>query len=211
MYQAIQETNNRDTEAMSFYRYKGDLLQVTLDEDVHCRKKSVTVAITQAHQEAISCTKTHGQLFHATGGQHITANNMFKVSEINNKKTCIEELEKDKEEHQEFEKLRKAAINIFHQQKPNENLSNKELEVLLCYEGVQKSKQGNRPDKLIKRNNIIDDEGKVPSCPLWTDADKVQLQSFKEADIEMGDTAFRRFVDRKKKESSAVYGHISVE
>ena len=81
----------------------------------------------------------------------------------------------------------------------------------MCYEGVQKSKQGNKPDKLIKWKNIIDDEGKLPSCPRWTDADEVRLQSFKEADIEMGDTAFGGSVDRKKREESAVYGRMSVE
>ena len=43
------------------------------------------------------------------------------------------------------------------------------------------------------------------------DADEFQLQSFKEADIEMGDTAFGGSVDRKKREESAVYGRMSVE
>ena len=64
---------------------------------------------------------------------------------------------------------------------------------------------------MIKWKKIIGDEGKVTSCPRWTDADEVQLQSFKEAYIEMGNTAFRRFVDRKNKEASAVYGRMSVE
>ena len=81
----------------------------------------------------------------------------------------------------------------------------------MCYEGVQKSKQVNKPDKMIKWKNIIDNEGKMSSCSRWTDADKVQLQSFKEAYIEMGNTAFRRFVDRKNKEASAVYGKMSVD
>ena len=60
IYQAIQATNKRVTEALLFYGYKGDLLEVTIDKDVHCRKKSVTVANTQARQEAISYAKTHG-------------------------------------------------------------------------------------------------------------------------------------------------------
>ena len=47
-------------------------------------------ANTQARQEAISYSKTHGQIFHATGGQHITADDMFKGSDINNKKRQIE-------------------------------------------------------------------------------------------------------------------------
>ena len=136
---------------------------------------------------------------------------MFKGSKINNKKRRIEELEKDKEARKEFEKLQRSAIAILHQQKPPENISDKQLEILLCYEGAQKSKQGNKPDKLIKWKKILDDEGKVPIYPQLTDADEVQLQSFKEADIDMGDTAFGRFVDRKKKEASAVYGNMSVE
>ena len=61
---------------------------------------------------------------------------MFKGSDIKKKKNRIEELDKDKEARQEFEKLRKSAIAILHQQKPPENLSEKELEILLCYEGV---------------------------------------------------------------------------
>ena len=74
---------------------------------------------------------------------------------------------------------------------------------MLCYEGVQKSKQGNKPNKLIKWKKILDNEGEVPSCPQWMDAEKVQLQ--------MGDMAFRRFVDGKKKEASAVYLNMSVD
>ena len=211
MYQSIQATNKRDTEALLFYGYKGDLLQVTLEKDFHRCKNSVTVANTQARQESISYSKTHVQIFLATGGQHINAGNMFKGSDINNKNRRIEELEKDKEARQEFDKLQQADISILHQQKPTENLFDKDLEILLCYEGVQKSKQVNKPDKMIKWKNIIDNEGKMSSCSRWTDADKVQLQSFKEAYIEMGDTDFGRFVDRKKKEASAVYGKMSVE
>ena len=100
MYQAIQATNKRATETLLFYGYKGDLLQVTLDEDVHCHKKSVNVANTKACQESISYSKTHGHIFHATGGQHITADDIFKGSKINKKKRRIEELEKYKEVRQ---------------------------------------------------------------------------------------------------------------
>ena len=176
MYQAIQATNKCATEALLFYGYKGDLLQVTLDEDVHRRKKYVTVDNTQARQEAISYAKTHGQLFHATGGQHITSDDMFKGYKINNKKRRIEELEKDKEARREFEKIRQSAIAILNQQKPPKNISDRELEILLCYEGVQKSKKVNKPNKLIKWKKILDNERKVPSCPRWTDANEVQLQ-----------------------------------
>ena len=81
----------------------------------------------------------------------------------------------------------------------------------MCYKGVQKSKQVNKPDKLIKWKKIIDNEVKVPSCPRWTDAKEVQLKSFREADIDMGDTAFGGFIDRKKKEASVVYGKMYAE
>ena len=50
---------------------------------------------------------------------------MFKGYEINNKNRRIEELEKDKDARQEFEKLQQSAISILHQQKPPENISDK--------------------------------------------------------------------------------------
>ena len=77
--------------------------------------------------------------------------------------------------------------------------------------GCSEVKKGNNPDKLINWKKILEDKRKVPSCPRYTDADKVQLQSFKDADIDMGDTAFGRFFDKKKKEESAVYRKMSVE
>ena len=108
-YQAIQAHNERATTALDYLGYKDHLLHVKFNEDVHRRKKPVTVKNSKERQEAIAQAKTHSQLFHATGGQHLTADDIFKGAEVNNKMRKIAEMEKDKAARIEFEKRRVAA------------------------------------------------------------------------------------------------------
>ena len=116
-YQAIQAHNERATEALAYLGYNGRLLQIKLNEDVHRRKKPVTVANSKERQYAISQAKTHGQRFHATGGLHLTSDDMFKGAKVNNKKRKIVEIEKDKKARLMFEKHRNDAVRIVKKEK----------------------------------------------------------------------------------------------
>ena len=150
-------------------------------------------------------------MFHATGGDHLTSDDMFCGAEVNNRKKQVASMEKEKDARILFAKRKKAAVLVLRQGKFIDDLSDTELGILLLFHGVPVGKMGNKPDKKAKWQAIINNEEKIPSMPLWTDQDEAKLQSLKDKPIELGDTAFGRFVDNRKQEAAAVYSKMTKE
>jgi hypothetical protein len=73
---------------------------------------AVTVTNTRKQQEAIAAANTHGAKFFVTGGEHKTANDMFKEAEINRRKAEAAEREKEKKRQVEFHARCEAALPI---------------------------------------------------------------------------------------------------
>ena len=95
-------------------------------------------------------------------------------------------MEKDKAARIEFEKRRVAALAVLRQQKPIDNLSNDELDAVLLYHGVQKSKMGRQSERKEKWRKILEREGKLPFLPRWTKKDETKLQAYKDKPIDVG-------------------------
>ena len=70
---------------------------------------------------------------------------------------------------------------------------------------------GNEPDKKATWIAIINEDRKIPSMPLWTDHDEANLQSLKDKPMELGDTAYGRYVDNRKQEFATVYCKMTEE
>jgi len=90
-------------------------------------------------------------------------------------------------------------LAVLRQQKPIDDLSNDELEAVLLYHGVQKSKMGRQSERKEKWRKILEEEGKLPFRPRWTDEDETKPQAYKDKPIEMGDTSYGRYVENMKK------------
>jgi hypothetical protein len=58
--------------------------------------KVITNPHTQERIELLSEAKKHGQIFAATGGDHLTSNDMFKAIELKRRKILRERLAKEK-------------------------------------------------------------------------------------------------------------------
>ena len=72
-------------------------------------------------------------------------------------------------------------------------------------------KQGLKPERLRKWNEIVNDMTAPPIFAKWTPRDEAELQRWKKKDIKIGDTMFGRLVATKKRELDAAQDHYTRE
>jgi hypothetical protein len=72
----IQEQNTMACTALTLAGYDDDVMKLTLKPTASTQV--ITVAHSQARIELLSQAKSHGNIYAATGRDHLTSNNMFK-------------------------------------------------------------------------------------------------------------------------------------
>jgi hypothetical protein len=97
--------------------YNGDVMRVTLKPIE--RTTVITAAHTQERIELLSQAKAHGSIFSATGGIHLTANDIFLSIALKQRKILREKLGKDKTLRERQEKNKSVALDIL--QRKGEN------------------------------------------------------------------------------------------
>ena len=95
---------------MTLEGYNGDLMKVTLKPIE--RTNVITAPHTQERIELLSNAKTHGNIFAATGGVHLTANDIFQGIALKQRKVLREKLVKEKTLRQRQEKTEGKALVI---------------------------------------------------------------------------------------------------
>jgi hypothetical protein len=88
----IVENNVIACNALTLAGYNGDLMKVTLKPIE--RTNVITAPHTQERIELLSNAKTHGNIFAATGGVHLTANDIFQGIALKQRKVLREKLVK---------------------------------------------------------------------------------------------------------------------
>jgi len=83
------------------------------------RTTVITAAHTQGRIELLSQAKAYGSIFSATGGVHLTANDIFKSIALKQRKILREKLGKDKTLRERQEKNESVALDIL--QRKGEN------------------------------------------------------------------------------------------
>jgi len=106
----IVEHNVITCNALSLEGYNGDVMKITL-KPVE-RPSVLTVPHLQEQIELLSRAKTHGNIFAATGGVHLTANDIFKGIVLKQRKVEREKLVKEKTVRMRQEKVATNAMII---------------------------------------------------------------------------------------------------
>ncbi len=106
----IVEHNVIACNALSLEGYNGDVMKITL-KPVE-RTTVLTVPHSQEWIELLSRAKTHGNIFTATGGVHLTANDIFKGIVLKQCKVEHEKLTKEKTVRMRQEKTAMNAMII---------------------------------------------------------------------------------------------------
>ena len=87
----IQESNNVSTHFLLRNEYNGIVFKNNIKK---VSRKSVTVRHSTERIEKIQQATTHGHLFHATGGGHLTDDDIFLAAQKKVVETQIKELKK---------------------------------------------------------------------------------------------------------------------
>ena len=96
-----QSVNEIATHALSMSGYDGDALKGTINPIQ--ATEMITMLHTQAHFDLLANAKKHGQIFTATGGDHLLSNDMFKSIELKQRMVVKEELQWMKKTSKQFE------------------------------------------------------------------------------------------------------------
>jgi hypothetical protein len=169
---ALQSQNILCVNWLNFHGYDGDVLKA----EVKRRPQSVRASLTQPNSkervQALARAKTHGDIFHVTGGAHHTADDFFVSRELKERKESIAQLKKAKGKRQELEEREKAALALLEKGTENDKLKKPELELLLSWHGIAKAHQpkGNNA-KMEKWKEIVYSKKAAPRYDKWTDAD----------------------------------------
>ncbi len=106
----LVEHNTIACKALSLGGFNGDMMKVTL------KPIKLTNIVTEPHTqeriELLSQAKAHGNIFAATGGIHLTANDIFKSIALKQRKLTREKLEREKTLRKCQERNQVAAMEI---------------------------------------------------------------------------------------------------
>ncbi len=186
----MQEANTNSCNLLQHLGYDGSLLRATL------RKQKENVAVTVPHSrerlEALAAASTHGAFFAATGGEHLTSDDVFKQAELMKRKETITKLEKDKKMREAMVPLAEKAKLILQKKKPVENLRANDLTTLLRWYQVPKATEGKLEDKRKKWQGVLESGKAATIYKKWSDAEDRELNRLKCEDINIDDTALGR-------------------
>jgi hypothetical protein len=210
--------NDCSTTQLNVMGYRGDVLRVQFHPDKISEMKAlglVTVANTCEHQEALAPAHPHGKKFFATGGEHMTSDNMFIAVELNRRRAEAMEREKNKKSWVEYHPRREAALPIVDRlENELENnagwLKSKELEVLLRWKGVPVLTMGNVANQRILYQKFT--EGGAEEAGIlasWMEINKAELIPLRDAPIAMCDNAYGQFEEQKKRDVEQAYQKMS--
>lgn len=204
LMQSLQDGNHSACDLLTRRGYAGDKLRVFVKKVP--KKKAVTKPNTLERQKLLAKASTHGEKFTATGGSHLTSDDMFCAMEIPVWEKEIKDMEKDKEDRVSMKNAKDDARKILIGSAKGAGVprqgtfSGAELDTLLKWYQVPAKDVPNKPKKVEKWVEILDKLLEPPVFEEWTDHDEALLEELKTKELEIGDTALGRLRDLKKRE-----------
>jgi hypothetical protein len=170
--------------------------------------KIITVPHSQDRILALAEATTHGGKFIATGGSHLMTDDFFKSAEVQNLKTKIATMEKDKVQRLSQGNVEDAAkaILVDITEADFSRLTSTQLDTMLKWHNVQKDQNNKKEAKLIRWRRIWEEKVEPPTFVRWTLEDESKLTALKKMEIDMSETAVGRLEERKKREA-----HLAVK
>ncbi|KAL7490610.1 hypothetical protein ACHAWT_000174 [Skeletonema menzelii] len=186
MMREIQAGNISSTILLCRHGYNGQVFEATI------KKKREQRAVTEEHsQERIDLlakAKTHGHIFHATGGAACSGDDALLALEKKVRESTLKALTKKKREAQKFSDVEMQAKSILVR---TGGLRGKDLTVLLKWYGVRGADAMNVEKSKDEWNKILQSMKDPPPREKWTDADEEELLEASKP-ITLRDTALGR-------------------
>ncbi len=194
-----QSVNDIATHALSMSGYDGNVLKGTI---IPIKATEViTVPHTQEQIDLLAQAKKHGQIFTATGGDHLTSNNMFKSIELKARMVAKAELIRAKKISERLEKNELNGRLILEAKSSNPlKLTVADLTIVLTWHQHQKISGMKKAAKVLAWKGIVDNNRQPPLFSKWTKADERKQAAVSVTTVTIRHTALGRMVDMKKKE-----------
>ena len=186
------------------------MARAKLNESEHS-ERPITQPNTQARQDFLAHARGHGGWFHATGGMHVTSDDMFISMEMNARNDARATVEKEKKLRLSLQANEDKAMVVINQGKPLNLLSVADLDVLLAYHQAPMTKGAKKADKLLQWMTILTDGGHPPAYERWTDDDEERLRALAATVVDISDTQYGRHIALKKRELEAAADKFSRE
>jgi hypothetical protein len=195
----IVEHNVIACNALTLEGLNGDTMKITL-KPVE-RTTVLTVPHLQERIELLSQAKTHGNIFAATGGVHLTANDIFKGIVLKQRKVTRKKLAREKTVRERQEKTETNA-KIIQAGKGEDvtKLTLADLGVLLTWYQRANVAKMKKPERLAAWVAIVSSGRAPPAYERWTKADEANLLEAQSDVVEMAHTALGHLEELKKKE-----------
>jgi hypothetical protein len=149
----------------------------------------------------LSQAKAHGNIFIATGGVHLMANNIFQGIALKQQKILHEKLAKDKTLRERQEKNQHVALNILQRKGANlTTLASADLIALLTWHQHPKVAGMLKEAKFVAWMGIKNSGKAPPLFKRWTNANEDQMLSAQSDIVEMAHMAIGHLEALKKRE-----------
>ena len=154
------------------------------------------------HRLLLAKASTHGKKFSATGGLHLTSDDVLIGSEYAAREKEKESLLKHKSRRQRQIAVEDKAQAIIEKKAMsiNNNWTVGELNSVLSWHKVTKLDKMSKDDKLQKWEDICRRGLQPQAVDKWTDDDENALKEASRTDLVIGDTALGRLQDKKRNE-----------
>jgi hypothetical protein len=204
----IQCTNDLSTYFLKEHGFNSDVFKVAIKK---VRKQTVTVRHSQERINAISQATSHGTLFHATGGGHLTDDDVFLGLQKKKVEEEIKRLKKTKDAAMRMGEIGTKAQAILQKPKSYTNYTRAELSVLLSYYQIKGSSTMKKDAMIEKWKEILESRQTAPACGGWSDEDEKRLNHLTSQPITIGDTALGRHHKVIKRQVSNIITKMSKE
>eukprot|EP00984_Skeletonema_dohrnii_P018305 scaffold8528_cov85-Skeletonema_dohrnii-CCMP3373.AAC.1 len=202
----IQSSNDLSIHFLNVNGFDGSAFKVQIKEKA--KPKRITVPHGQERIDAISTASTHGKLFHATGGTHLTSDDIFIATEKKVREGEISTLTKKKEKFMQMQSVETDANELLERGPPYKL---PELKAILKYHQVKGCSSFNKAAAEAKLQEIVGRGTHAPDYGDWTDADEQKLLTLTTKPITLGDTSLGRLRTVKRMELHAAINHMSKE
>lgn len=195
----IQDANDVATHALTAGGYNGDALKRKIIEI------PMTEQITEEHSkeryEILAKASTHGKLFSATGGTHLTSDDVFIGAEMSTREKEQKRLSAEKNRRLRQMKVEEKGKMVLETKGTDCACWNKmEMDAVMAWYNPPRRTKMTTEEKMQAWRDIQARGTAPPTCERWSDEDERELLEASKTEIAVSDTALGRAKARKEKE-----------
>ena len=195
----IQDANDVATHALTAGGMNGNALRRTIVEIPTFQQ--ITEEHSQERYDILAKANTHGKLFSATNGTHLTSDDVFIGAELSTREKEQKRLTIEKNRRLRLLKVEEKGKMVLDTKGSDCTRWNKtELDAVLAWYNPPRRTKMSPEEKVQAWMNIQSKGAAPPTCERWSDDDERALLEASKKEITVCDTALGRAQSRKKNE-----------